>query len=145
VNFIDFAMFAAAWLEDASLTGEVLYEPDTIFLPPVVTFTNPLNGSTVSGEVIINAIAYDPTVGTTDADGMEGAGSVFFEVINSLGTVLATQNENTATFDMTWNTANTNPAAGPVFPNGLYTVRVSATSDAGYKTIVEISVTVRNP
>jgi len=145
VNFIDFAMFAAAWLEDASLTGEVLYEPDTIFLPPVVTFTNPLNGSTVSGEVIINAIAYDPTVGTTDADGMEGAGSVFFEVINSLGTVLATQNENTATFDMTWNTANTNPAAGPVFPNGVYTVRVTATSDAGYKTIVEISVTVRNP
>lgn len=144
VNFIDFAMFAAAWLQDGSLTQDALYDPGTVFLPPVVTFTNPLNSSTVSGEVIINAIAYDPTVGTTDGDGMEGAGSVFFEVINSLGTVLATQNENTATFDMTWNTANTNPAAGPVFPNGVYTIRVTATSDAGYKTIVEISVTVKN-
>ena len=58
-----------------------------------MTFTNPLNGSTVSGEVIINAIAYDPAVGTTDGDGMEGAGSVFFEVIDSQGTALNRQKE----------------------------------------------------
>jgi hypothetical protein len=104
-----------------------------------VTFTNPLNDSTVSGELIINAIAYDPTVGTTDGDGMEGAGSVFFEVIDSQGTVLDTQNENLATFDMTWDTAL------PLYPNGVYTIRVTATSDAGYQTIVKISVTVNNP
>jgi len=144
VDFIDFAMFAAAWLQDGSLTQDVLYDPGTVFLPPVVQFTNPLNSSTVSGQVTINAIAYDPAVGTSDGDGMEGPGSVFFEVISSLGTVLATQNENTATFDMTWNTANTDPAAGPVFPNGVYTIRVTATSDAGYQTIVEISITVNN-
>jgi hypothetical protein len=144
VDFIDFAMFAATWLQDESLTQDVLYDPGTVFLPPVVQFTNPLNSSTVSGQVTINAIAYDPAVGTADGDGMEGPGSVFFEVISSLGTVLATQNENTATFDMTWNTANTDPAVGPVFPNGVYTIRVTATSDAGYKTIVEISVTVKN-
>ena len=39
----------------------------------------------------------------------------------------------------------TDPAAGPVFPNGVYTLRVTATSDAGYVTILEISVTVNNP
>jgi len=139
VDFIDFAMFAAAWLQDESLTEDALYDAGTIFLPPVVTFTNPLDGSTVSGEVIINAIAYDEAVGTTDGDGMEGPGSVFFEVIDSQGTVLDTQNENLATFDMTWNTAL------PLYPNGVYTIRVTATSDAGYETVVEISVTVNNP
>lgn len=146
VNFIDFAMFADSWLDDTSLTEDALYEPDVIFLPPVVQFTNPLDGSTVSGDgVIINAIAYDEAVGTTDGSGMLGDGSVFFEIIDSTGGVLATQNENTATFDMTWNTANTDPAAGPVFPNGVYTIRVTATSDAGYVTILDISVTVNNP
>lgn len=144
-DFQDFAMLAAVWLQDESLTGDVLYDPGTITLPPVVQFTDPLNASTVSGEVIINAIAYDPDVGTTDGDGVLGAGFVFFEIIDSSGTVLDTQMENEATFDMTWNTANTDPAAGPVFPNGVYTIRVTAESDAGYQTIQEISVTVNNP
>lgn len=77
---------------------------------------------------------------------MEGAGPVFFEVLDSLGTVLETQNENFAPFDLAnWNTANADPAAGPVYPNGVYTIRVTATSDAGYQTIVEISVMVSNP
>jgi hypothetical protein len=145
VDFIDFAMFADGWLDDASLIEDALYDPERIFLPPVVEFTNPLDGTTVSGEVIINAIAYDEAVGTTDGDGMLGAGFVFFEVLDSLGTVLATQTENLVTFDMTWNTANTDPAAGTVFPNGVYAIRVTATSDAGYVTILEISVTVNNP
>ena len=138
VNFIDFAMFAATWLEDESLTEDALYEPDTIFLPPVVQFTNPLDGSTVSGEVIINAIAYDEAVGTTDGDGMLGAGYVFFEVLDSAGTVLDDQMENQATFDMTWNTAS------GLYPNGVYTIRVTAESDAGEQAIKEISVTVSN-
>jgi len=139
VDFEDFAMFAPTWLEDESLTGDVLYDAGTITLPPVVQFTNPLDSSTVSGELIINAIAYDPAVGTTDGDGMLDAGSVFFEVIDSLGTVLDTQNENVATFNMTWNTAL------PLYPNGVYTIRVTAESDAGEQTIDEISVTVNNP
>jgi hypothetical protein len=145
VNLIDLAMFADAWLDDASLTEDALYEPDTVFLPPFVEITNPLDGATVTGEVIINAVAYDEAVGTTDGDGMEGDGSVFFEVIDSSGAVLDTQNENLATFDMTWNTAEVDPATGPVFPNGVYTIRVTATSDAGYETIKEITVTVVNP
>jgi len=138
-------MFAAAWLQNESLTEDALYDPGTIFLPPVVQFTNPLNSSTVSGEVIINAIAYDLAVGTTDGDGMEGAGGVDFDIIDSSGTVLDSHHENIAAFDMTWNTANTDPAAGPIYPNAVYTIRVTAESDAGYQTIVEISVTVSNP
>ena len=136
VDFEDFAMVAAAWLQDESLTADALYDPGT--LSPVVQFTNPVDGSTVSGEVIINAIAYDVAVGTTDGDGMLDAGYVFFEVLDSAGTVLDTQMENVATFDMTWDTTL------PLYPNGVYTIRVTAESDAGEQTIDEISVTVNN-
>lgn len=139
VNFADFAIFAEAWLQDASLAENVFYDAGTINLPPVVQFTNPLNGMTVSGEIIINAIAYDTAVGTTDGDGMLGDGYVFFEVIDGSGTVLGTQMENAATFDMTWDTTL------PLYPNGVYTIRVTAESDAGEQTIEEISVTVNNP
>ena len=139
VDFIDFAMLAEEWLQDESLTEDLLYDAGTINLPPVVQITNPLDGSTVSGEVIINAIAYDPDVGTTDGDGMEDEGGVDFEIINSSGTVLGSHHENTAGFNMTWDTA------GPLYPNGTYTIRVIALSDTGYETVVEISVTVDNP
>ena len=139
VDFADFAMFAAAWLQDASLAEDVLYDAGTITLSPVVQFPNPSDGSIVSGEVIINAIAYDTGVGTTDGDGMLGDGYVFYEVLDSSGTVLDTQMENNATFDMTWDTAL------PLYPNGVYTIRVTAESDVGEQTIEEISVTVNNP
>jgi hypothetical protein len=139
VDFIDFAMFAEGWLQNGSPTSDILYDAGTISLPPVVQFTNPLNASTVSGEVIINAIAYDPDVGTTDGDGMEGAGGVDFDIIDSSGAVLGSHHENIASFDMTWDTTL------PLYPNGVYTIRVTAESDAGYQTIQEISVTVNNP
>lgn len=135
-NFNDFALFAARWLEDASLMSDLLYDAGDITLP-VVQFTNPLDSSTVSGQVIINVIAYDPGVGATDGDGMEGAGIVRFQVFDSTGAVVGTQDENTAPFDMTWNTA--------AVDNGVYTIRVTAESDAGYIVIKEISVTVNNP
>ena len=38
VDFADFAMFAAAWLQDESLTEDVLYDAGTIALPPVVPY-----------------------------------------------------------------------------------------------------------
>jgi hypothetical protein len=138
VDFIDFAMFAEGWLQDESPTSDILYDAGTISLPPVVQFTNPLDGSTVSGEVIINAVAYDPDVGTTDGDGMEGPGGVDFDIIDSSGMVLGSHHENIATFDMTWDTTL------PLYPNGTYTIRVTAESDASYETVVEISVTVNN-
>jgi hypothetical protein len=89
--------------------------------------------------LIINAIAYDPAVGATDGDGMLGDGYVFFEIIDGSGSVLDTQMENQATFDMTWDTTL------PLYPDGVYTIRVTAESDAGEHTIDEISVTVNNP
>jgi hypothetical protein len=138
VDFKDFALFAAAWLQSESLESDVLYDAGT-FTVPVVQFTNPSNGTVVSGQLIINAISYDPGVGTADGDGMEGAGSVSFEIIDGSGAVLGTQNENLATFDMTWDTTQ------PQYPNGVYTIRVTAKSDAGYENIKEISVTVNNP
>jgi len=138
VNFIDFAMFAEYWLEDASLTQDTPYAPAAIFAPPYVEFTKPLNGSMVSGIVNINVIAYDEAVGTNDGDGMEGAGIVDIYVLDSTGTQVGHQPENTHTFDMTWDTT---PAG---FPDGVYTIRVVAVSDAGYTTTKEISVTVNN-
>lgn len=53
--------------------------------------------------------------------------------------VLGTQNENLATFDMTWDTTQS------LYPNGVYTIRVTVRSDTGYENIKEISVTVNNP
>ncbi len=32
----------------------------------------------------------------------------------------------------------------PIFPNGIYTIRITAESDAGHKVVDEISVTVSN-
>ena len=137
VDVIDFALFAAVWLQDESLGGDALYDAGT-FTVPVVQFTNLLNASVVSGQVTINAIAYDPGIGTADGDGMEDTGFVFFEIIDSSGSVLDTQNENLAAFDMTWDTTL------PLYPNGVHTIRVTAESNAGHQNIKEISVTVSN-
>jgi hypothetical protein len=143
-NFLDFAMFAERWLEDATLAEDTRYDAGPISVP-FVEFTNPADLSVVTGEIVINAIAYDPAVGTNDGDGMLGAGIVRFQVFDSTGAVVGTQNENTAPFDMTWNTAAVDAGTLPVFPNGVYTIRVTAESDAGYIVIKEISVTVNNP
>ncbi|UCG49878.1 MAG: hypothetical protein JSU94_08855 [Phycisphaerales bacterium] len=143
-DFLDFALFAQKWLEDAALTEDKRYDAGPISVP-FVQFTNPANGSVVSGEIIINAIAYDPAVGTNDGDGMEGAGIVRFEIFDSTNAVVGTQNENLATFDMTWDTAAVDAGTSlPVYPNGVYRIRVTAESDAGYVVIKEISVTVNN-
>ncbi len=142
VDFNDFAMFASGWLEDGALAADTPYEPDAIPLPPFVQFTNPTDGMVVSGEIVVNAIAYDPAVGTTDGDGMGDASNpasgVDFEVLDNSGTVIDDHHENIEPYDWTWDTAS------GMFPNGAYTVRVIATSDAGYSTTTEISVTVNN-
>ncbi len=144
-DFVDLDLFCEKWLEDASLTDEVRFDAGPISVP-FVEFTNPVNGSLVVGEIVINAVAYDPAVGTNDGDGMEGDGIVRFQVLDSTGAVVGTQNENLQPFDMTWNTAEIDPGTSlPVYPNGSYTIRVTAESDAGYALIKEISVTVNNP
>jgi hypothetical protein len=143
-NFSDFVLFAANWLESTSLTTELLYDAGEVALP-VVQFTNPLNGAVVSAEVVINVISYDPSVGTNDGDGMEGTGGIDFDILDSSGTGLAAGHDGTASFDMTWNTAQVDVATSlPIFPNGVYTITVTAESDAGHEVIDEISVTVSN-
>jgi len=143
-NFLDFALFAAKWLESASLTTDLLYDAGELALP-VVQFTNPPGGTIVSGEIVINVISYDPSVGTDDGDGMEGAGGIDFEILNSSGTSLANRQDGNASFDMTWNTAEVGVDTSlPIFPNGVYTIRVTAESDTGHKVVDEISVTVSN-
>ena len=143
-NFLDFTIFAAKWLESASLTTDLLYDAGELALP-VVQFTNPLSGTIVSGEIVINVISYDPSVGTDDGDGMEGAGGIDFDILDSSGTSRAGRQDGTASFDMTWNTAEVDVDTSlPIFPNGVYTIRVTAESDAGHKVVDEISVTVSN-
>lgn len=143
-NFLDFTFFAAKWLESASLTTDLLYDAGELALP-VVQFTNPPGGTIVSGEIVINVISYDPSVGTDDGDGMEGAGGIDFDILDSSGTSLADRQDGTASFDMTWNTAEVDVDTSlPIFPNGVYTIRVTAESDAGHKVVDEISVTVSN-
>jgi len=143
-NFLDFALFAAKWLESVSLTTNILYDAGEVTLP-VVQFTNPIGGNIVSGEIVINVISYDPSVGTDDGDGMEGAGGIDFDILGSSGTRLANRQDGTASFDMTWNTAEVDVGTSlPIFPNGVYTIRVTAESDAGHKVVDEISVTVSN-
>lgn len=143
-NFLDFTFFAAKWLESTSLTADLLYDAGEVALP-VVQFTNPIGGTVVSGEIVINVISYDPSVGTDDGDGMEGAGGIDFDILDSSGTSLANRQDGTASFDMTWNTAEVDAGTSlPIFHNGVYTIRVTAESDAGHKVVDEISVTVSN-
>ena len=138
VDFNDFALFAARWLEDKNLMGDLLYDAGEITVPVIESIIPP-DSATVTGEFDISAVVYDPGVGTTDGDGMKGAGGVDFEIFDNLGTFIDSQHEDTAPFIMTWNTNL------PEYPDGVYTIRVTGLSDAGYKTIVEISVTVDNP
>lgn len=143
-DFVDFALFAAKWLEDASLATDLRYDAGELALP-VVQFTNPLGGTIVSGEIVINVISYDPSVGTDDGDGMEGAGGIDFDILDSSGTSLDEHHDGGDPYDMTWDTAEVDVDTSlPIFPNGVYTIRVTALSDTGYEVIAEISVTVSN-
>jgi len=131
-NFIDFALFAAKWLEDTRLPADHTYDAGTITLP-IVQFTTPSNGDVVSGSVGVNVIAYDPGAGTEDGDGMSG---VDFEILDASGTVLDTHSEGSAAWNYTVDST--------LVPNGVYKVRAIATSSRGYVTAEEISVTVSN-
>jgi len=144
-DFIDFALFAAKWLEDERLPSDLSYDAGNITVP-FLRVTSPLNGTVVSGDVLINVTSYDPGVGTEDGDGMEGDGFIDFDVFDALGTEVVGWQENGLPFDRTWTTAELDTVTSlPVYPNGVYTIRFTAMSDAGYQIIDEISVTVNNP
>jgi len=141
VDINDFAMFASDWLDGSALMDDVIYIP-TLVSAPVVQFTNPLNGQTISGEVIINAIAYDLGVGAIDGNGMGDTGNpasgVDFEIIDGLGTLLGSHHENVEPYDWTVDTAS------GTYPNGVYIIRATAVTNVGVAVAKQISVTINN-
>jgi len=82
----------------------------------VVIFTKPGNGDTLSGAIAINAIAYNPLLGTSDGDGIT---NVVFELINN-STVVYSKQENIAPYDWNINTVQ--------FENGTYIIKANANS-----------------
>jgi hypothetical protein len=102
---------------------------------PVVSFTSPAGGATVSGTVQVNALSCDADVGTSDGDGIQ---NVVFE-LRQAGTLLAMRTENLVTYDWSLDTT--------VFADGDYTLRATATSTAvagGTSASTEIAVSVVN-
>jgi len=84
-------------------------------------------------------------VGSDNGDGMEGAGGARFEIFDISGVLVASENDENVQFNMMWNTMAVDTDSQPIFPNGMYTFKATAVSDAGYEVIEEISVTVNNP
>ena len=143
-DFLDIVLFAAKWLEDARLPADLRYDAGDITVP-FLQINTPLNASVVSGDVIIDVLSYDPGVGTENGNGMDGDGGLDFDIFDVSRTRVQGWHENDAPYDRTWTTAEIDPVTSlPVYPNGVYTIRVTAVSDAGYQIIDEISVTVSN-
>jgi hypothetical protein len=86
--------------------------------PPVVTISNPRNGSTVSGMVTVNASA-------TDQVGISRL-SLYLD-----GSMLSTGNKSSLSYK--WNTKRT--------PNGSHTISATATDTSGNQATTSIQVT----
>ncbi len=143
VNIHDFALFAATWLQDKSATANIPYSMATASVP-VVAFTWPTNGETISGIPTnpigggpINAVAYD-MFDPTKTDGTRIV-NVVFQLINSESQIVAEATENIAPYD--WAALDTTQNA-----DGIYTLRAIATGNTtpAYKSQVDISVTLDN-
>ena len=103
--------------------------------PCSVDITTPSNNATVSGSVAVNAVAYDPDVGSSDGDGIL---SVVFE-LRSGSTVVASHQENAVTYD--WSIDTT------AYADGSYALRAVATSTAaagGTQATDEIQISISN-
>jgi len=85
---------------------------------PVVSFTTPASGATLSGTVAVNAFVYDPDAGTADGAGIA---NVVFELLQGT-TVVASHAESVVTYDWSLDTT--------LHPDGAYTLRATATSTA---------------
>ena len=105
--------------------------------PPTVQFTQPPNGTEVSGDLpykSINAIAFDPDIGGNDGDGIQ---NVVFELINSSGTIVNTRQENVEPYDDGFDTTQ--------FADGEYTLRATANpTDGGPIGSARITLIINN-
>ena len=102
---------------------------------PVVTFTTPSDGATLSGTVSVNARVNDPDSGPGDGDGID---NVVFELLSG-ATVVASLQENFLTYDWSLDTT--------AFSDGSYSLGATATATAvagGSSSTTSISVTINN-
>ncbi|OGI17455.1 MAG: hypothetical protein A2Z52_00060 [Candidatus Moranbacteria bacterium RBG_19FT_COMBO_42_6] len=117
---------------------QALYNTAPTISMPTVSITSPASGATLSGTVTnVNALAYDPDIGSTDGDGIA---NVIFELINSGGTTVASTQENIVTYD--WNPLDTT-----LYPDGNYTLKATATSTpaaGGTSSSTSIPITINN-
>jgi serine protease len=101
----------------------VAYSPgDT--QPPVVTISNPANGSTVSGTITVGANATDNVGGTSVGYRIDG------------GATVPMSNTGGNTYEAAWNTTTAS--------NGSHTVTVQASDAAGNMGSSQVGVTVSN-
>ena len=105
--------------------------------PPTVQFTQPPNGTMVSGDLpykSINAIAFDSDIGGNDGDGIQ---NVVFELINNSGTIVNTRQENAVPYDDGFDTTQ--------FADGEYTLRATANpTDGGPIGSTSITLIINN-
>ncbi len=104
--------------------------------PPSVSFTNPANGASLSGSLVVNARANDPDLGTADGAGID---RVVFELLQGTTVVATSPTEFAVTYDWSLNTT--------AYPDGSYTLRATATSTAaagGTSASASITVTLAN-
>jgi glucose/arabinose dehydrogenase len=106
---------------------------------PVVAFTTPASGATVSGNVAVNATANDPDIGPNDGNGIS---NVVFQLYQGATLIATAPTENSAPYD--WS-----PAPGlntTLYPNGAYTLRATATSSQNGATgVANRNITINNP
>lgn len=107
-----------AWFDDASLT--VYQGPDTN--PPFVSITSPLNGSTISGNIIISAIASDD----------KGIAGVQFKINNNnLGNEILTP-----PFTINWDTNS--------ISNGTYIISAVARDTSNNTSSASVQINIQN-
>lgn len=157
---------ARATDSDGNLTtsGAITVTVDNVDEPPTATFTNPLNGDTVSGDVLLSAVASDDVgvvhvefqvnlvVVGTDADGSDGwsvpwdsttiaNGSYFFHAIamDTAGqewgeAIIVTVDNGTADPDDPPTINVTSPTGGSTV-DGTVTVTADASDDNGVQQV----------
>ena len=139
VNLDDFALFAAAWLNDRRLTAVEYYDAGIISVPTII-INEPLDGATVSGIVTIDPTVYDEYVGTNDGDGINTVWINVYKGTDPDTRVLVDGNANNGTaapYTYDWDSL-----AG-ADSDGIYTIRVSSQSLYGFSP-KEIIVTLDN-
>jgi hypothetical protein len=109
----------------AASAGVAVTVSNVVVAPPTVSISNPVNATTVSGSINIQASA--------SANSPATMSSVKFSID---GTALATVNGTGPSFSTPWNTASAT--------NAVHTVTALATDSLGHTATTSVSITVSN-